>query len=230
MPERNFHDSEFYLKRNLDLNLFLHSPGLEIWLLYFTFPFPVTTERLQPASDDFTSGVDIHLSKSIRTCKDCGDCTMYSSLEWSTCTQESLTREFQEKLPCKVSYFHHLNLPDLQPCPNKGMSWKASTKARKIVWSYWNGTESPCRRPCQNPSIKSYTTKYPRNTGLLDDDESFQLLIYYDYLTVDEEVEYYVYGGEKFVSAVGGVMGLCLGYSLLSIFLSIVDSIKIRYS
>ena len=65
---------------------------------------------------------------------------------------------------------------------------------------------------------------------MLDDSGSFQLLIYYDSLTVEEEVEYYVYGGEKLYSAVGGVMGLCLGYSILSILLNMVDIFKTRFN
>ena len=64
VKEREFSSSTFFFKRNMDIYLYFHSPGTELWLTYYAFPFPVTSERLYLSQDSIMSGADIHLSKS----------------------------------------------------------------------------------------------------------------------------------------------------------------------
>ena len=64
VKEREFSSSTFFFKRNMDIYLYFHNPGTELWLTYYAFPFPVTSEKLSLSQDSNISGVDIHLSKS----------------------------------------------------------------------------------------------------------------------------------------------------------------------
>ena len=48
VKEREFSSSTFFFKRNMDIYLYFHSPGTELWLTYYAFPFSVTSERDHP--------------------------------------------------------------------------------------------------------------------------------------------------------------------------------------
>ena len=64
VKEREFSRSTFFFKRNLDVYLYFHSPGTEMWLTYYTFPFSVQSEKLHLSQDQTISGADIHISLS----------------------------------------------------------------------------------------------------------------------------------------------------------------------
>ena len=54
-------------------------------------------------------------------------------------------------------------------------------------------------------------------------EEMFILGFYYDSLNVEERVEMLVYDWSAFLASVGGNLGLALGFSCLSICLSLAD-------
>lgn len=209
--------SEFNFKRGNEALLYFHPPGMELWLLYYLFPFSVTSERLWLGPDALMSAINIHLSKSSHKKSDLIDCEDHGMKEWISCLKSRFEMEFESQLSCKISYFHYLNLTNLDFCQEKDDPKKVYVQAAKIVWSAWN--DSSCKKPCNSEEFKTYKTSIPKNTGFLtvDDTEYAKIFIYYDSLLVHENVEYFVYGEDKLVSAVGGVMGLILGYSFLSI-------------
>ena len=230
MPARDFSKATFIFKKDMDIYLYFNSPGVEVWLMSFTFPFWAESERLFLSQDKSISGLDIHVSKSsykIEKSKLCGNRT---ATEWSHCLKQAFTKEFQEKLPCKISYFQYLKLTKLRNCTKNDDHYKIFLEASKIVSDHWTKPEEEeiCQKPCVETKYKTYITSVPKNTGLLNDTHLAQVLIYYDSLLVQENMEYFVYGGDRLVSAIGGVMGLCLGYSLLSIMLCLLDSLKIK--
>ena len=58
------------------------------------------------------------------------------------------------------------------------------------------------------------------------DGQTFQLLFFYDYLDVEERVETLVYDIGNFLAAVGGNLGLAVGFSCLSVLLIAVEFIQ----
>ena len=236
VKERDFSQSSFFFKKDMDVFLYFHSPGTELWLTYYTFPFSVTSERLYLSQDKSMSGADIHISKSTThqlVHSSLTKCRNYTITQWTSCLKLEFETKFQQKLDCKLSYFHYLNLPNLTYCNVKndlGRGMKIYRKAAEIIWSHWNGSSHHeiCPIPCINPKFRTYITSIPMNTGLLDDTKFAQVMLYYDTLEVQENVEYFVYGGDRLVSAVGGVIGLSLGFSFLSMLLCLIDSIQMR--
>ena len=227
---RDFSKATFHFTRSHDFYLYFHSPGVELWLLFYTFPFSVTSEKILLSQDPSISGVDIHVAKSTSQKEGLKTCTNYTEIMWSNCLKNELEREFAKKLDCKISYFKYLNLSSMKDCTEQDNPKDIFISGSKIIESHWKNSEAEgCKKPCIETKYQTYVTSIPKNTGFLNDfDNLAQVLIYYDYLSVQESVEYFVYGGDRLVSAIGGVMGLCLGFSLLSILLCIIDTIQLK--
>ena len=220
--------SDFELKRNVDVSLYFHSPGFEIWLLYWAFPYPVSTERLAVKSSEEIAGADIHLSKSILSRQDDLTCQKYSVLEWSHCLKTFLKEQFTNQLNCTVPYFHYLGNTGLEECKDKDAFWQSFTHGMAIIEK--EQKDGHCPNPCEDPTYHTYPTYVPKRTGLYhNENEVFELTSFYDNLIVVKQVEFYVYSGERLLSAIGGVMGICLGYSILSILLGLIDFIDLKF-
>ena len=219
--------SEFNLNRHVDVSLYFHSPGFEIWLLYWNIPFPVSTERLTINSSEEMAGTDIHISKSVLSRQDDLTCQKYSVLEWSQCLKRFLKQQFSTQLNCTVPYFKYLGITVLDECKDLDTFWASFSHAMKIIDK--EKMDGHCENPCEDPTFHTYATYVPKRTGIYhNENEQFKITAYYDNLNVVEQVEFYVYSGERLLSAIGGVMGICLGYSILSIFLGIIDLIELK--
>ena len=73
------------------------------------------------------------------------------------------------------------------------------------------------------PSSEAYHNQYP----LFNPPESyFSAFIYYGSTVVEEKLEQYIYDPGTLLTAIGGNMGLFLGFSCLSCFLSLINFCK----
>jgi len=64
---------------------------------------------------------------------------------------------------------------------------------------------------------------YPLDSDTLEEN----LYLYFEYITTqtEEEVETYIYDNENFLTALGGNLGLFLGFSCLSVLLKLLEKI-----
>ena len=60
------------------------------------------------------------------------------------------------------------------------------------------------------------------------DDDVFLLYFYYNSFLVKEEIETLVYDLVGVLAAAGGYLGLCLGFSCLTLFMSLLDWMEIK--
>ena len=61
-----------------------------------------------------------------------------------------------------------------------------------------------------------------------DDDDAFLLYFYYNSILVEERTETLIYGLVDVMAAAGGHLGLCLGFSCLTLFWSLLEWIELR--
>ena len=54
-----------------------------------------------------------------------------------------------------------------------------------------NGNQR-CSIPCIEPKFDTFITSIPRNTGFLNDSKFVQVMMYYDTMEIQENVEYYM--------------------------------------
>ncbi len=74
--------------------------------------------------------------------------------------------------------------------------------------------------------VHSHTVIDPSNKQKLDVDRNFVLSFCYLFMDVNEETETLVYDLGTFLAALGGNLGLALGFSCLSILLGIVNHLS----
>ena len=61
-----------------------------------------------------------------------------------------------------------------------------------------------------------------------DDDDAFLLYFYYNSIVVEERTETLIYDLINVMAAAGGHLGLCLGFSCLTLFISLLEYIEVR--
>ena len=101
---------------------------------------------------------------------------------------------------------------------------------RNFIYNKTNpdGCPLPCTLTKYNPTVlnlysKAMTFENNKNKDLL-----YILLIYYTSTKTEIKRQYFVYDFLTIISAIGGALGLLLGYSFLSIMLSVIHSFEIN--
>ena len=85
-----------------------------------------------------------------------------------------------------------------------------------------------CPLPCQQNSYNLKLNYFHKNSWIDTDGksgiipDSFSLAVAYNTLIVEERVESLVYDVGSFLAAAGGNLGLFLGFSCLSVFLTLI--------
>ena len=86
---------------------------------------------------------------------------------------------------------------------------------------------SACPVPCEQIGYAARPTYFHRSSLLNLREEDFKcsvlLTVRYETLSIEENVESLVYDVANFLAAVGGNLGLFLGFSCLSVFLSVLN-------
>ena len=80
------------------------------------------------------------------------------------------------------------------------------------------GCPLPCTSQSFNPKLNTFHDK--------ENNELIMMYVYFATTTVEKKEEYFLYDLMNLTSALGGTMGLLLGYSLLSILLSLIKFLE----
>ncbi len=122
---------------------------------------------------------------------------------------------------------------DLQEYSNQLNGVKASEKYQAIFFDFHQNSDLfGCKLPCEKNSYPVDITTYHFNSILWEgssassDDNYYHLFFFYRSTTVQKQVEVLVYDLGGFLAAAGGNLGLCLGFSCLSIFFTITHLTK----
>ena len=200
------------------------------WLILGIFPMPV--EMFEVDMTDFYSFFQLVLRKSQKEVVNKigrSTCQNYDQKNdsYTGCFQKNLVKYFQsKKITCLPSYWESLKpFGNLEVC--QGNKYNEST-ARGIIRSVRNGfknflankADKYCPKDCKtisyNPKVTKFHIGYSLNHG------NWTTLTFNAYFAddiVEHTKEYFIFNVGTFLSAIGGNVGLFLGYSVLSVSL-----------
>ena len=123
---------------------------------------------------------------------------------------------------------------DLKECCNQHDGAEASKKYQAIILGlYHNSSLYGCKHPCERNTYTANINTYHFNSIIWDgfppslaDESYYHLFFYYKSDIVQKQVEVLVYDFGGFIAAAGGNLGLCLGFSCLSILFTITHWTK----
>jgi hypothetical protein len=123
---------------------------------------------------------------------------------------------------------------DLKECSNQHEGAEASKKYQAIILGlYHNSSLYGCKHPCERNTYTANINTYHFNSIIWDgfppslaDESYYHLFFYYKSDIVQKQVEVLVYDFGGFIAAAGGNLGLCLGFSCLSILFTITHWTK----
>jgi len=117
-----------------------------------------------------------------------------------------------------------------QECQDSVTATNTFLQYKKIIYEEFNVITEHCPLPCKDASYSITLDYYSSNMYLnlkkeMSDDflnKGVTLVMYYSSFTIEEHVETLVYDAENFLAAIGGNLGLFLGFSCLSLFLGMI--------
>ena len=116
----------------------------------------------------------------------------------------------------------------MQRCQDENSAINATLQLIEIVRKFiGDPSQSDCWPPCKRVYFK-YDLKYfhknswPSFQGIISVENHFNLYYFYDTLQIEEKVETLIFDLGGLLAAAGGNLGLCLGFSCLSVLHSIV--------
>ena len=174
-------------------------------------------------------GADIFITKEIiRKIPAKSGCKDTSIEDFAKCLQSSLQKSLEKsKIKCKIPAlnFTHYETKHLKDCENAS----EALKIEKIIYklAIENHEMNACGKVCDLPKFKSdlsYLSKYVLSKELHKyGEEYFIIWSFYSTLSVEEKIETYIFDFDSTLVAIGGTLGLYLGWSLHSLLVGLID-------
>ena len=215
----------------MDYNYYLHEPYENEYLLQSVYPYAVEMVYFGSSMGANIGAIDIIYRKEI-TAKLSGKngCQDISIEEFAGCIRHSLQQSLENStVKCKIPLFDYttFNIDNLEYCNTTEDALAVETLvyelAQKNHAKYVCG--SICKRPTYlsilNPLSKRVLSKELQKYG----DGYLIIWAFYSSLHVEENIETYLFDFNSAVIAVGGSLGLFVGWSLYSIITTFVDYI-----
>ena len=145
---------------------------------------------------------------------------------FTQCAMKVLPKIFQDNgITCLISFWKAL-----KPYSNMTLCEINQTQAEiyhgKIGSINANFIKKPedygCQLPCTSHSFNPKLNTFHN----IETNGTMNLLVYFTTTTVEKKEEYFLYDMMNLTSSLGGTLGLLLGYSLLSILLSVVNFLE----
>jgi hypothetical protein len=217
-------------KKGMDIDFYPHEPYEEEWLLLSVFPYDVIVDKIDVENDQGIGGIDVQVSKEI-TQKLQGkehSCRMKPLKGFVFCVRKRLKEELIKRLNCTIPFFKSLQLQDFLPvCTTVSEANNAVNIASLI--DKVTIREKKCKLPCTRVNYARNFAEFPEKSLPESDKLFFTLWIYYSSLQIDEKIERYIYGFETVIVAVGGSMGLFLGWSCYSVIVTGITILERKF-
>ena len=232
------------LQRNLTFVLNFHVRGEEIWLTTKTHLIEKSFTVNSNSNEIIETKFSIREMENKVLGDDQKSCKTYSSeasiknekIGFTQCAVQVLMSYFQSSLKCSIEVFIDFTdqILSIPKCNNFSSAAETFDKMIDITLSFTQNTgQLGCPLPCNeleySISHKSFHVNScidPFKRMKFDFEKNYLLSFAYEYLEVEEKVESYVYDLGAFLAIVGGNLGLALGFSCLSMLLSLL---KILY-
>jgi hypothetical protein len=119
------------------------------------------------------------------------------------------------------------NNPDIRECDNLAEARETVNTTAQLILEYLRSPESfgcplPCERNYYNHNLNHVHENAGTNEPLSFDEGNtyFYIFFYYNTFIIEQHIETLIYDVGGFLSAAGGNLGLCLGFSCLSVLLT----------
>ena len=221
--------------RNNDLNIFIHEPGNEFWLKRAFFPIPIDKIRMPLNSNKDICNGDLTvkkkqfkmLDKKSRHCKD---------YDFTACAIIAMAKMMKaERINCLIPLWNEFQTFGLPICSSLNISTANALKLKldKINSEFLKRSEQyGCPNLCTTTNFNPQVIHFDESMQATQTEyeykcqSEYMLNIYYSTDPVEITREYFVYDAMTIISAIGGTLGLLLGYSILSICLSLISFVE----
>ena len=148
---------------------------------------------------------------------------------FTQCSMKILPKIFQDNgMNCLMSFWKVLQLYSNMTLCN--INQTQANSYREKIWEiesnfYQKPEDYGCLLPCTthsfNPKLNTFHDKKTNDSSSM-----MYILVYFSSTTVERKEEYFLYDIMSLGSSLGGNMGLFLGYSLLSMVLSLINFLE----
>ena len=222
---------QIVVNASMDYNYYLHEPYENEWLFMSVYPYEVPINYINANNNDHIGGADIIIQKEIiKRIPGKGNCDDISINHLCNCWKDRLARALRQvNITCKIPAlrFTRFNINHLNDCKTKDAALEVEDLVYKLAQKNLNG--NVCGKICT-------LVRYRNVLNLLSDyvlskelkkygDGYFIIWSFYSSLHVEEKVEQYVFDFDSSLVAIGGSLGLFLGWSMKSILLHLIEYI-----
>ena len=216
----------------IDYNYYLHEPLENEWLFMSVYPYEVPVQFFNVNNDDGAGGGDIIYKKEItKKMPGEGKCESKPMSDFVQCIKDKYTERLRKaNIPCKVPAlrFTSYNTDLMEYCTTK----EQALEIDGILYNeaIANLADKSCINICDKPSYPnklSYLGKNVLSKELkIYGDGYYIIWNFYTTLYVEEKEERLVFDFNSALVAIGGTLGLFLGWSIASMVLSLAEFLK----
>ena len=219
----------------LDYNYYLHEPYENEYLLMSVYPYEVPIVNINAANDDFIGGADIIYEKEIiRKLSTKSECRSIDIPTFAGCIRDALRKslETSDKVKCSVPAmnFTNFDFSHLADCPTKDEALEMEGLIYNLAIE--NHVNHKCGYICERPKYRSelnFLSKRVLSKELKQYGDGYYIIwAFYSTLNVNEKIETYVFDFTSALVAVGGSLGLFVGWSIYSMVSALIDLINVQ--
>ena len=244
-PMKTFKPFEYlplYICINVDINIYVHSKGSDIWFIYMAFALETPLIRLDSHNSEGIIAADLMLAetKTFLMDKTNLQCRHYEIDKknhnemalFDNCCKQQLWHQIKSKINCTIAGMSTLEVLDITSTRNEECyDERCALETANITWDIFldlvkNTSSFGCPMPCEQISYKVDSIYYHKNNKVLVEGKFFSLFIAYSTLMVEERIETLNYDIASFLATAGGYLGLMLGFSFLSLLLTALAGLK----
>jgi hypothetical protein len=151
------------------------------------------------------------------------------------CSKNQIDQYFQSKFKCVThGVMGMLNHSDVKRCQSEEEAYEMLATFKEFFYEIPSELNAlGCTIPCTQTSYDLNLSPYHKNTYLdkaIRPGNDLYLSVSYKSSLVEEIVETYVYDLGSFLAQAGGHLGLCLGFSCLSVIVGLVNYLKMKFT
>ena len=219
------------VNNTMDYNYYMHETFENEWLLMNVYPYEVKIYQMNSKNNDGIGGASIQNSKEIVMKIEGNDgCDKRTLEQLVDCWKDQLALSLEKaSIKCKVPAlrFTRFDTSYLNDCDNKEDALAVEGLIYTVAQE--NLDKDVCGKICQSVKFHHNLALYSENVLSKEikqyGEGYFIIWSYYSSMNVREKVETYLFDFDAVVVAIGGNLGLFLGFSLKSIIETIAEFI-----
>ena len=229
-----YNGPNFNLKTKLDLNLIFHKRGEEFGLRLPLFKAPI---KIETTNISKTAGVHFVLkeTETINLDSPRTPCKYFQeNSDYLQCAKTQLSLKLLPLVNCSIAgmaeLFENVTMPECRDRSSAASTFLVFLKYSKHFIE--NSSDFGCHVPCTETNYVYQQHQFHRNSWIEPHEKNslpedvFGFGISYSTLLIEEQITAFAYDFGTFLTAAGGNLGLFLGFSCLSVFLTMINYVQ----